>query len=930
MEADRSDLVDRTAEREQLCAAARRAAAGHGNAVILEGSIGLGKSTLLDHLAEDCAALGMRVLHGAAADVEQRLPFAAVSAVARAHLGRDDDLDRVTALLRGRDALARSVTAVHHELAVTEELLALADRWLSRGPVAILLDDAQWADASSMVLLHRLARDIAQVPLLLVVAARAMAPGEALTALQRGLLARGALELRLEPLPEPAVVALARAQLGAQPGQRLRRLLRAHGGNPLHVKTLLRAYRADGLIQVADGAADLAGSADPPAVPQSLIELARGQAAQMPREYRETLQAAAVLGQTVDVAELSTVLEQPLMAVSEVIADALGTGLLVDDGHGLRFRQGLTRELLDRSVPQSVRTALHQRAGRMLTGRDGAPERVAAHLLAGGALGEDGLGWLAAHADALTVRAPDLAVRLLRRATADPAEASPVLRTHLVRALLWDGEPAQAERLAREVLSADGDAAWAPDLRWLLVQACYRQGRVQEAIDAAGPAVDSPYTSVGQAARFRGIAATCLFLLDRFDEAVVVADRAVADGEAAGDAEAIGIGYLAKAVGLAKDDMAASLALTELALAHLGHGIRPDLQVDPYVLKGLCLLELDRLAEAAEAAATAVRHNQRTGGVFLTTAHAVRAHTLFLQGHWDDALAEVRSGLDGPDPLGHAPRLLAMADLIAVHRGDAPGAELPADAGEADGRYLVRWAQALAAEAQGDPKHAAGLLRPMWEQADGLEGRRMMYRVCPDLARTTAAAGGSGAVRALADDLHTIAAVQPTPSLAGCAAYCRGLAEGGVAPMRAAADAFRQAGWPLYEAYAHESAALALAAAGDQAGAREALKQALDGYGRLEAGWDTARARARLRDAGVRDGARGRRGRPKHGWDALTDTERTVAELVATGMSNPDVAAQLFLSRRTVQSHVSSILAKLGVTSRVELAVAASQRQGQP
>ncbi|MFD0593004.1 AAA family ATPase [Catellatospora coxensis] len=406
MEADRSDLVDRTAEREQLCAAARRAAAGHGNAVILEGSIGLGKSTLLDHLAEDCAALGMRVLHGAAADVEQRLPFAAVSAVARAHLGRDDDLDRVTALLRGRDALARSVTAVHHELAVTEELLALADRWLSRGPVAILLDDAQWADASSMVLLHRLARDIAQVPLLLVVAARAMAPGEALTALQRGLLARGALELRLEPLPEPAVVALARAQLGAQPGQRLRRLLRAHGGNPLHVKTLLRAYRADGLIQVADGAADLAGSADPPAVPQSLIELARGQAAQMPREYRETLQAAAVLGQTVDVAELSTVLEQPLMAVSEVIADALGTGLLVDDGHGLRFRQGLTRELLDRSVPQSVRTALHQRAGRMLTGRDGAPERVAAHLLAGGALGEDGLGWLAAHADALTVRAP--------------------------------------------------------------------------------------------------------------------------------------------------------------------------------------------------------------------------------------------------------------------------------------------------------------------------------------------------------------------------------------------------------------------------------------------------------------------------------------------------------------------------------------------
>ncbi|MFC7244689.1 ATP-binding protein [Catellatospora aurea] len=930
MEADRPDLVDRTAECEQLRAAARRAAAGHGNAVVLEGAVGLGKTMLLDRLAEQCAALGMRVLYGAAADVEQRLPFAAMSAVARAHVGRDDDLDRVIDLLRGRDALARSVTALHHELAVTEELLALADRWLSRGPVAILLDDAQWADASSMVLLHRLARDIGQEPLLLVVAARALAQGEALNSLQRGLLAQGALELRLEALPEPAVVALATARLGAPPGPRLRGVLRAYGGNPMHVKTLLGAYLADGSIQVEGGEAEFTGPGDPPAAPQPLVDLARGQAAQMPREYRETLQAAAVLGLTVDVAELSAVLDRPLMSVSEVIADAVATGLLVDDGQCLRFRQGLARELLDRSVPQAVRTALHQRAGRMLTGRDGAPERVAAHLLAGGDLDADGRQWLAANADALTVRAPDLAVRLLRRATADPAQASPALRTHLVRALLWDGDPVQAERAARAALSFDGDAACAPDLRWLLVQACYRQGRLQEAIDATEPAVDSPDTSVGQAARFHGIAAICLFLLDRFDEAVTVADRAVADGEAAGDAEGIGIGYLAKGVGLAKDDMAASLALTELALSHLGHGIRPDLQVDPYVLKGICLMELDRLDEADEAVATAVRHNQRTGGVFLTTAHAVRAHIRFLQGRWDDALAEVRSGLDGPDPLGHEPRLLAMADLIAVHRGDAPGAELPADAGEADGRYLVRWAQALAAEAQGDPKRAAGLLRPMWEQADGLEARRMMYRVCPDLARNTVAAGVPGDARALADDLHTIASVQPTPSLAGCAAYCRGLAEGGVAPMRAAVDAFRRAGWPLYEAYAHESAALALAAAGDQAGAREALQQALDGYGRLEASWDMARARARLRDAGVRDGARGRRGRPKHGWDALTDTERTVAELVATGMSNPDVAAQLFLSRRTVQSHVSSILAKLGLTSRVELAVAATQRQAQP
>jgi DNA-binding CsgD family transcriptional regulator len=83
--------------------------------------------------------------------------------------------------------------------------------------------------------------------------------------------------------------------------------------------------------------------------------------------------------------------------------------------------------------------------------------------------------------------------------------------------------------------------------------------------------------------------------------------------------------------------------------------------------------------------------------------------------------------------------------------------------------------------------------------------------------------------------------------------------------------------------------------------------------------WDLRRAEARLRHHGIRRGRTSTQARPAHGWDALTATEAKVAGLVAEGRSNPDIATALFLSRNTVQTHVSHILAKLGAHSRAEI-----------
>ena len=110
--------------------------------------------------------------------------------------------------------------------------------------------------------------------------------------------------------------------------------------------------------------------------------------------------------------------------------------------------------------------------------------------------------------------------------------------------------------------------------------------------------------------------------------------------------------------------------------------------------------------------------------------------------------------------------------------------------------------------------------------------------------------------------------------------------------------------------------------------ARTALNEAVSLYEDLQARWDIRRAEGRLRPHGIKRGVRGRRGqRAAFGWEALTPTEVKIAALVARGDSTSDIARGMFLSRRTVQTYISHILAKLGAKSRVEI-VREALRQG--
>ncbi|HET6548756.1 MAG TPA: LuxR C-terminal-related transcriptional regulator, partial [Solirubrobacter sp.] len=211
-------------------------------------------------------------------------------------------------------------------------------------------------------------------------------------------------------------------------------------------------------------------------------------------------------------------------------------------------------------------------------------------------------------------------------------------------------------------------------------------------------------------------------------------------------------------------------------------------------------------------------------------------------------------------------------------------------------------ARARLREAAGDVAGAADTLAA--DSARLAAGRLAL--VGPELARLAALAGRPAPD--IVPALEAVAALNPgARSLRAAALRARG-------DPAAALALLRETGRTLETARAAEDA-------GELAEARTL-------YASCGAARDLARVEAALRSAGAHRGATGPRGRPASGWDALTDTELKVVRLVAERLTNPEIAQRMFISRRTVQTHVSHALTKLGVASRRDLAAAAAQHAG--
>jgi DNA-binding NarL/FixJ family response regulator len=938
--AGRVALVGRRAELERLAAAAAAARAGRGTIVLISGEPGIGKTAILAALLDGAAAAGARIASGAAEELEMRVPFAAVSdCLGLTAAAADPKAAEVAALLRGAHRPPDGgFSAADAEFLVTEAILGLVDGWCAAGPVVLAVDDLQWADAASLLVLHRLGRVAGQLPLLLAATRRPGAGPADLERLVRSWEARDADLLSLGPLDEASVAALTRQVAGAEPDAGLRTAMAAAAGNPLYVIELARA-RA--------GPAGPEPGGYPGFMPKSLIAVVTRRLSGLSGQARQILPVAAVLGPSFTVAELAAVLGVPALDFLGVIQEAAVAGVLIAEADRLAFRHEVIRQALYESLPVSARNALHLQAGQALAAAGVPVERAAQHLLAGTALDARTIEWLARAAGLLTARAPELAADLLWRVCdltdlsgQQPERAGP-LRLALASALLRTGRFAEAETAATRALAAGLGPEYGGRLRWILAQSCLNQGRVEAAMAEAHRALDDRDLSRAERARFHGLAAQGAHVASTSgpDAAMREAEAARDEGLASGDAYAMAYGLQAVAGAWRwQGRFGRALEVASQAVAALQQaGPVSDSQLDPHLIRANCLLDLDRDAEAQEAYAADLRQAERgLGTFFLCFHHLSVARMCFLTGRWDDALTEIRSAREVPDHLGLTVHLDGLATLITVHRQDRDqlgrlraALDRPLVTGSVRHTYDDRsWGRALAALADGDQAAAFGLLRGAWEQCVAGNREYCGHYLLPDLAALAGPLGERETARRAVAQLERYHADRQGPALHRSAAFAAAILDGNAPGLLTAADGYAAAGRPMLEAQAREHAAEALAAAGREQEARLQLEGAQDRYARLHATWDAARADARLRSYGIRRGVHGPRRRPKTGWDALTDTEQTVAALLAEGLSNPDIAGRMFISRRTVQFHVSNILAKLGLSSRVELATLVTRRAG--
>jgi predicted ATPase/DNA-binding CsgD family transcriptional regulator len=944
----RRGLVGRSIELDQLRLAVRQVAGGASRVMLVTGEAGIGKTRLVTEGLDAAVDAGFQAFRGAADELEQRRPIGAIGDCLG--IGRRATDSR-------RAAIARLLTedqgggigggwfgdAPQAEFAVVEAVVALVEELSARSPVMMAVEDLQWADPSTLLVLHRLGRQVRQLPVLLVCTARPVPRSQELERCLQGLRAGGAAELALGPLDAVAVAQLVERLVDAAPGPSLRRQIAGAGGNPLFVTELVGALQRDGAIQLGpDGTAELTAVDLPPALPLLILH----RLSYLARATLELLRVASVLGSSFAVTDLSLVVGRPTAGLLAALEEAMAAGILEQRGEQLGFRHDLIREALYQDLPAPMRRGLHLDAGRALAAAGAPPEQVAEQLVRGASAGDtQAVGWLRRAARRAAPRAPAVAADLLERALelVDPTDpARDGLLAEQAVSLMWAGRLVDAEAVCREVLSRGHVPDIDATLRLCLLQTLLGRGLLEEALRQADAAVATQQLSPADQVRFQAFKASALASSGQLKAAAETAAQGRPVAEELGDelAGCICLATLALVTSLRGDFVQAlALAAEAVRVADQSDGLQAHRYPVNLFLGGF-LLDNDRLAEGQAALQRGRRLSEDLGVKRdLPFYHWALAAGHLWAGDWDDALAEGQACLELAEEYGM--RLhgtvysLSIHAIIAVHRDDLVDAERAAAAAERElaatgpqlGWDYLLWADALVREARGQPDASLATLYRAWDECVHQGLASTLPLLGPDLVRLASAAGNRQRAEQVTVAIEDLAARNPgVATLAGVALRCRGLLEDSSEILLRAVDAYRAGPRPLELALTCEDAALALGRTGRVGEARPLFDDALSRYERLGAAWDLARAAARLRALGIQPGRRGPRQRPKSGWDSLTATELKVVRLVAEGLSNPEIAERLFISRGTVHTHVSHILAKLGLRSRVELAAAASRR----
>ncbi|MGH2534569.1 MAG: helix-turn-helix transcriptional regulator [Thermomicrobiales bacterium] len=960
--------VGRDAELAYLAGLLAEARQGRRRLVAILGEAGSGKSRLAAEVSHQAA--GCRVVAGGCTERDLDFPFAPFVDAMRQLLAQSPadapllitglgaslaDLLPETRATRSGAAPDATASPEHAKRQRFETIVALLLRLATDQPLLLVLEDLHWADQTSLELIELLPRRLSAAPILILLTARGDEPdsglGRCLASLRRARLLD---ELTLEPLAEPDVARMLEAMLPAPPSPGLTAAIyQRTGGNPFFVEELVAS------IPSATPAAWLASE---PAVPRTVGEAVRRRLATLDERTRSVAELAAVAGQRVDV--------DILRAASELDQDDLTDAVdRLIEGHWLRrthagsrpallFRHALTRDAIHDHLRSAQRRTLHAAVAREIERRtDHAPPAgdLGYHFHAA-ELWEPALAYAQEAGDAArrgnaTMEALGHDRRALDAALAidDPAAAELHRRCGHALGILGAFEPAlahltEALHLAREREDRTVEQAVRFDLAGLYASRDYREAE-RHATAALGlaRAIAEPRREARALNRLGNVIVNQM----RFAEGRALHEEALTRFEALGDRsgtadalDLIGMArYLSGEVPTARDAFSRAAVVFEslgdverLASALTSRGLYLA------VVDGHCPADADPAAFRADAARGLRLCQELAWRPGESYARVALACAFLGEARYRAALGEADAALAIAEEIEHRQWQVIARLTIGIIHADAlddagalaqfdQAADLAREIGAAQwverlDAWIARCRARLGDIAGAEP--AARALAPPGRPTS--IGQR---RALATLAEIALARGRPDEALSITDRLLDDSTFRPAAALLPRAESLIAL---GRVPE---ADDLLKEARRLATAHGPRSVLWRVAAA------RSRLWQGRDSaLARQEA--ETARAEVATLRAELPDGPVGAAflnapeirpwlpPRAAGSPDGLTPREREVAALVGQGLSNKEIAAQLFIAEKTVEMHVSHCFAKLDFSSRASLAAWAVARRLAP
>jgi DNA-binding CsgD family transcriptional regulator len=935
----RAGLLERDDLLQAITAALDSVQDGTGQALLLEGHAGMGKTRLHEAALDDARSRGMRVLRAAGAELEQNLAFGVAGQLVRALVsdlppaGRRAFLaeapERVRSLAGAREGLLEPGDA--GDLTMSHGLFTAIARAAETRLMLLAIDDLHWCDVASLEFVLYVLHRLDELPVALVMTRRPAEGGESAEALDRISSHPRVRVESLTGLGADAVQELSRGALGERTDPALvETCVDVSGGNPFYVHELLLALAGERDLRGAALTRRARGLA-PDAVTRSL----RVRVGRLGPAAAALARAVAILGDDVPLRRAAALGALPIDAATAA-ADSLARVEIVLAREPLRFVHPLVQHAIEQDIPLFERASRHLDAARLLYADGENVERVAAHLLLGHAGGDP---WAVEQlrAAARETRALQPAVRYLERALAEPPtpELRPEVLAELGAAEAALGLPAAADHLA-QAAAVFSDPRRRAELGLQLGRALDALGRHEEAAgaydDALGElppledaddrelrdqleasfistasivpdlqpiaherstrvvqnAVKGPRTQ-GQRLLLAHAALHATMIGESAHNAIELTERAWDGGRMLAEANPQWIGWrLVAAAFLLNGELESALEVAQEALEESRRRSWPLAFATASYIRGLPQLWQGRVTDALadlELARDARRYGWQQ---FARSAAAHYALCLIERGELDQAqdVLDEDGPLDEPQDVEDVLRLYSLAELRLAQNRPKEALEAAAAVGEIGERTVgflgyCPW-RGVAAQAWlllGDGDHALAIARETLARAERTDVLHLRIRARRVLGLCEQ---GTKGVRTLRAAVRLGADAPPR-----------------LETMRALVDL-----------------GAALRRQNRRAEARGPLEQAADMARRGGAVALAERARIELAAAG----ARPRREALLSGLASLTPSERRIAELAATGQSNREIAQALFVTPKTVEYHLRNAYRKLDIQTRQELA----------